>query len=336
MSEPLFSCTLCGRGNFTRSGLRSHWCDEGKGGKSRAITKQEWQAMVDPPASLAIAPVTREVTFEVLDAMPPVRRAATPGAPMQLEEIADHIRQIDARIQETTRGFQNEVIYDIVGKGLLLLKAEAVYLVSDLPETVSGRRHERNEKGQLAAQEGFTKWLGDTFPELNERTARNYRNAARNAGLTSDHTLDDVQALKTALVLHEKKPTDLYKLADALKTPEKQDPAPAPNLVADLMHDLFAALDQALQLRGQFDDQPFEAVTTRLRDTLQRWTGTGWIMGQEDGSAQHGDVDRAITIKAKKGAKKKPSKRGGVLSPEARAKIVAAQKKRWAKTRGGK
>lgn len=54
-TEPLFTCPHCGQANFTRRGLRSHWCDAlGKEGKSRAITKDEWSAIVDPPKALAV------------------------------------------------------------------------------------------------------------------------------------------------------------------------------------------------------------------------------------------------------------------------------------------
>lgn len=247
---------------------------------------------------------------------------------MPLAEIEDHIRQFDARIEDRTRGYHNEVIYDIVGKGLMLLKGRAEHLnitgrpksgetVSPLSKKEAKQLVKLEEKGE----QGFLSWFDTTFPGQQIRTARNYMNAARNAGLTSDHGLEDVEALRTALALHEKKPTDLYRLADKVSETPPEDTTPPPNLVADTQRDLFAYLDQALVLRDQMDAEVFEAVHVRLHATLEKLTGAKWIMADEAPStngAQHGDLHanghandvarRHAKVKAK-AAQKKAAKR---------------------------
>lgn len=295
-TEQLVTCDLCGQANILPRGLAAHQ----KSKHCRDARKKT---------------VGKPLTLDALEVLPPIKRAGK-GKPMPLAEIEDHIRAIDARIDGCTRGFHNEVIYEIVGKGLMLLKGREAHLRQGqkaLVETVSTSGKQPTSKALAKAEEasekGFLAWLDEKFPEQSSRTARNYMNAARNVGLTSDHTLDDVQALKLTMALHEKKPTDLYRLADAVsETPDENEPAPQPNLVADLTRDLFSYLDDAIVLRDNMEPEQYEAVHSRLHATLEKLTGAKWVMLEEAPSAdgaQHGEQHGG------KPAKKKAVKKGG-------------------------
>ncbi len=295
--EQLFSCPDCGTNNFTKRGLKSH-----RGGTNCKRVQAE----------KAASPPIKTLTLESLETLPPIRRASKPGEPMPLAEIEDHIRQLDARINEKTRGYHNEVIYDIVGKGLMLLKGRDVHLRQGqkaLVETVSTSGKQPTSRALAKAEEkgeqGFLGWLEASFPDQSTRTARNYMNAARNAGLTSDHALADVEALKLTAALHEKKPTDLYRLEDALKTTPEPDNTPPANLVADVQRDLFNYLDQALQIRNEMDHEAYEATTQRLQSTLEALTGCKWGIVDGNDSAQHGEVHGGNGKSPKKAAKRK-------------------------------
>lgn len=270
----------------------------------------------DAGFEFAAKPAVKTLTLESLETLPPVKRAAKPGAPMALAEIEDHIIQLDAQINDRTRAYHNEVIYDIVAKGLMLLKGREIHLRQGqkaLVETVSTSGKQPTPKALAKAEEkgeqGFIAWLEKTFPEQSARTARNYMNAARNACLTSDHGLADVAALRQTGALNEKKPTDLYRLEDSLKDKPAELPEPKIDLVGDTDAALFEILDDALQLRDDHDVEPYEAVTTRVQAFLEAWTGCKWSMVDDaNDSAQHGDVGRVssrATKPAKKGAKRK-------------------------------
>jgi hypothetical protein len=231
-----------------------------------------------------------------------------PTNSIALADIEAHLRRIDAQIAEHTRGFHNTVIYDIVAKGLLLLKANAAH---NAQGTRTDRKKPRATVAQSPAAPGFDQWLEDHFPDTSRRSAYNYMNAARNAGLTSDHTLEDVDALRESLALHEKKPTDLYRLPDSLKpAPSLDDPAPPVNLAAQVQLELFSVLDQTITARESMDPATYEATWHRMQTTLEAFTGTRWTMqdaasATTDDSAQHGDTHIG---KAPKPAKK-PAKR---------------------------
>lgn len=276
----------------------------------------------------------RELTITGLDALPPVHRVGR-AEPVSLAVLETQIRDLLQADFSREQAFRNESVYDRVAVGLCLLKGRELHLRKGGRPQNSGNVSTVSKKAEDKAEISFNKWIEESFPAFTTRTARNYMNGARNCGLTSDHGLEDVQALRTAQALHDKTAKELYKLADALKTPEKAELPPVPNLVADVTRDLFAALDQALQLRDQFEPDGFEAVTTRTLAFLEKWTGARWVMGTGDDGAQHGDVE-IVTAKSAKAARKKPAKRGSFLSPAARAKIAAAQKARWAKHKGGK
>ncbi len=227
---------------------------------------------------------------------------------MLLAEIEDHIRSFDAKIAERTRAYQNEVIYDIVAKGLMLLKARETHLKQGqktLVETVSTSA--KKQARALAKQEeegerGFLAWLESRFPGQSSRTARNYMNAARNCALTSDHDLDDVEALRQAQALHEKKPTDLYRLTDTPPPPPGNSEQPR-NLVTEVQMELFGVLDQVVSVRDDMSADQYEAAWIRMKETLEKFTGAAWEMVNTSSHGEHGEEHVATAKKTAKRTK---------------------------------
>jgi len=245
------------------------------------------------------------------------KSAIAPGQVSPLPEIERQLGLIDARVAELNRQYNNELVYFIVAKGLMFLKAKAS--LEPPYETVShGENPTRNalslgktpcetvshglrRNGKAGRFEGsFLKWLAEKWPDTAPRTAQNCMNAARNAGLTSDHSLEDVEALRAAEVLHGKTASELYRLADALKDKPTHAPSlPLPNLVAAVQLDLFRDLDQILAVRGDMEPDDFEATTQRILATLVAFTGHAWEPAGSgiDDAAQHAEMSE---IKSKK------------------------------------
>jgi hypothetical protein len=95
MSEQLLQCPMCLQPNFTRRGLRSHWCPSKAVGKRKSapLDKDEWQAIVDG----RWAEFTREraAAVEIPDTLPSPsasadssREHASQSAPGNLSKIA--------------------------------------------------------------------------------------------------------------------------------------------------------------------------------------------------------------------------------------------------------
>jgi len=347
----LYTCPKCGKPNFTARGLRGHVCRENG---RKPLTKDEVETVIAAGGqgveTIAARPArtTRELTLEALEVLPPVKRAAK-GRPMPLAEIEDHIRELDAKIDDRTRGYHNEVIYDIVAKGLMLLKGRAAHQTETLTQFQKGNKKAAKNGGETVSppsekhlvrlgevgEKGFLAWFEETFEGQQIRTARNYMNAARNAGLTSDHGLEDVEALRVAAALHEKKPTDLYRLADApSKTPTDLPPAQISH-VAEVQRDLFSYLDQTLQLRDDMEPEDFAATTQRLQATLEKLTGGKWAMvDATDDSAEHASMhkkNRESTRMNAKGKGKLSAAASANRAARNRAKIKAAIARVWAK-----
>lgn len=311
-TETLLTCPDCGTPNFYPRGLKAH-----RGNKHCLEVHAE-------RAAAAPAPTGRAITFSDLDVLPPPKRPAQPGAAMPLVEIEEHIRGFDAKITDRTYGYHNEVIYDIAAEGLMFLKAQAHYVFSNLRETVSLKCRKRNGKGQLAAAEdGFFGWLRRTYcqgPFKNEaeaarffqskkRSAYNYMKLATNNGLTSDHTLDHIEAMRADKALHGRNPTEFYKGQLALDAAniEPEKPEPPVNLVAEVKRDLFEYLDQALSLRDEMPPEDYEDTWHRLRDTLQKLTGRQWEMQGEPpmiNATEHAALTFAPDAKAQRTTKK--------------------------------
>lgn len=212
-----------------------------------------------------------------------------PENPGDLASIEAGIRQLQQGLDNRTREYFNKTIYDIVTLGLYFLKAEAIHLLSAQPATVAGGCRKRSKSGQLQAGDGFTAWALDKFPEISERSTRNYRNAARNAGLTADDTMESVIRLREAKMLHDRKPTDLYRLKD--KAPAH--PAAlltAPNFIWEIMRDLSAHQGAALAARGSMSGEEYEAVQSRTKEFLDAFTGATWGMEGASSVGSHGST----------------------------------------------
>lgn len=263
-----------------------------------------------PAAPESPTPKGRVLTLGDLDVLPPVRRV-TKAAPVSLDVLETQIRDLLHSDISREQEWQRTAIYDRVAIGLCLLKGRELHL-QKAGRPKNGGNGSTISKAEQKAETGFLDWIEVQFPGFSTRTARNYMNGARNCGLTSDHGLEDVEALRTAQALHDKTAKELYQIKDAVKPTTTDAPAPAPNLVADLTRDLFGYLDDALTLRDQMEPEAFEAVHTRLHATLEKLTGAKWIMADDaaalDG-AQHGELHTPkANTKAGKAAKKKGAK----------------------------
>lgn len=272
-----------------------------------------------------------------LEVLPPVRRVSK-GKPVSLDVLETQIRDFLGADQAREREYQNAAIYDRVAIGLCLLKGRELHLQKAGRPKNCGNGSTISAKAEGKADLGFIAWLETKFPGFSTRTARNYMNGARNCGLTADHSLEDVDALRTAQALHDKTAKELYRLEDALKDqPDHDDQAPAPNLVAAVQLDLFRDLDQALQLRDEFSAEDYEATFTRIKATLERFTGCEWVMTDKPVTVEAGTHGELQPAELKKTAKAKPvKKKAAKKKADFRDKIVAKMKARWAARSAGK
>lgn len=310
-TEQLITCPDCGTPNLTPRGLAPHR-------KSKHCANVKAARAAKPNGA-------REITIHDLDVLPPVRRTKA-GKPVPIDVLETQIRDLLAADFSREQAYRNEAVYDRVAVGLCLIKGREIHLRQG--QTLTSGNVSTSPKGlakaEAKADQGFITWIEEQFPNFSTRTARNYMNAARNCGLTSDHSLEDVDALKTAQALHDKTAKELYQLADALKTPDAPaKPEPAVRLVPTVQAELFQSLDQTITLRDQMRDDEYEATWTRLQATLEKFTGYAWRMADEPASAdgaQHGEISRS--------PKKAKTKKG--LTPADRVKLAAKMKARWA------
>jgi hypothetical protein len=207
-----------------------------------------------------------------VDLLPPPDEAT-------LSECATNIARLYAVIGARTRAFHDEVIYHYVEVGLYFLKVKEALGHGDFMEFLS--------------QNGNVSNLG-----IIDRTARNYMNAARNAGLTHESTEESIDALRARQALHGKKATDLYRLTDG---DQEQDQEQEQESKWDLMREVAIAtreqLEQLIEHRRGMNKKVYETVAARLHRTIEEFTGTGWVMTEDrkPGESQpffkeHGDV----------------------------------------------
>jgi len=268
-------------------------------------------------------PRTREITLSDLETLPPIRRVSGPSVPLSTleEQILDYHRAD----KEKESAFLHSALYDRIAIGLCLLKAQQIHLCA----TVARRS---KKSGRLQSADGFDKWLSEFIsrhPDFGRRSAYNYINGAINSGLTSDHGIEHVEAMRAAHALEGKTLKELYRLKDKTPPATKPEP-PGPTLVQQAQVALFESLDATITLRDDMAAEVFEACHLRLKETLEKFTGQRWAPVDEVGNAdgEHGELAPVAT-------KKKPYRTAGKLTPEARARIMAAQKARWAKHKGG-
>jgi len=158
-------------------------------------------------------------------------------------------------VDEKTRKFKNQLIYDIVALGVALMRAKA---------EVGHGHFEDYLKSDTVSVLGIT-----------DRTARRYMAAAENAGLSENSTVRDVLALRKAKALHGKNPTDLYRLKSG-----DEETKPTAGETADLVRDTLDRLetecDAAITLRERMNDRLYERCWRKLQLTLETLTDTGW------------------------------------------------------------
>src|ERR1700726_1703784 len=182
-----------------------------------------------------------------------------------LRECAASISKIHEVIEGKTRKFQEDVIYDFVAMGLYFLKAKKAIGHGDFMEFV---------KLETVSNLGIT-----------DRSARNYMNCCRNAGLTEQHEYADVEMLRAAGTLNGRKPTELYRLADSMAEDAIRDKDTPRQVKADLIRDAAVILRESCEhlvsLRDQMNKHVFSTVCARLHRTLEELTACGWEMNSK-------------------------------------------------------
>jgi hypothetical protein len=212
----------------------------------------------------ALAKPAKSVDFELLP----------PADKKRLEQCAGEIRRMHCVISEKTQRFQEEVIYDFVEWGLYFVQA----------------------KHALGHGEFGDFLKSATVADLNisERSARNYMNAARNAGLTHASTAEDIETLRRSKALHGKKPTELYRLLDSAEEEhEEEKPGPKWQLVRDTAVSLREACENAVAIRDSLNKKAFQTFCARLHRTLEDMSGSQWdIVDQREREPfkEHGDI----------------------------------------------
>lgn len=126
-----------------------------------------------------------------------------------IDSVAREVRRQFSILEGLKLPPPDEHIYLVVSVGLFLLKAEAQFLLSKKPDAPN--KQARDSHGQMLPGDGFLKWLSDEFPTMGSRAALRYRTAARNVGLTSEHTQSDIESLRSAKALHGRVATRLYR-----------------------------------------------------------------------------------------------------------------------------
>jgi hypothetical protein len=254
---------------------------------------------------------------------PSKKTAAQPATSVDLEIVPRDEQQLTdaARQVRELRGVVSaktvDLIYDVVALGVYLLKCRDVHCRqgrrTDLVETVS--TSDDPDAGFLVfLEKEFCRGSAefDTDEEHRRhvnatlRSFRNYMNAARNATLTGDHTLEDVQRLREKHFLDNLNLTDLYRLQD--KEPEQQPPPqPKPSVHATYSADLSKLCSEILTLKDDCPSEFYEANHTLLKSTLEAYTGAEWVIA---GTANHGEHAQVhIAGKTAKRAKAKKKKR---------------------------
>ncbi len=111
-----------------------------------------------------------------------------------------------------------------IGMGLYFLKAQTI-LVLEASDRGQGRKSIETVSIDLSLAAaatpppGFVQFLNGVFETkqwaaVTSRTAYNYMNAARKLGLTHESTDEDIEALKAANAIGDRRMKDLYRLGD--------------------------------------------------------------------------------------------------------------------------
>jgi len=262
--------------------------------------------------------------------MPKPSKKTTPAKSVSVELVPSHDQQLTnaiAQVRELESAINAkaiDLVYDIVAAGVYWLKIRDLHCREHLTqfhgvETVS------TPEGDADQSAGFLNLIEREFTrhDLDEagqkkhfqakaRTIRNYMTAARNAGLTGDHTLEDVQRLRDQHALDDKRVTDLYRLQDS--EPGGDQTPPPRNLVAEAAQDLSRVIGDILKVKDETPPELYEANVTLLRSSLEAYTGHSWGFVAPGAEPDHGE----ITITAPKARKPGKKARGasGAKAPK--------------------
>lgn len=229
-----------------------------------------------------------------VEVLPPEPPAPDPKA------VKTCVREI-SKFQRSIAKKSRDLVYEIVSAGLFLLKLRELHLAQGQHPALGGGDGD-------GEPHGFYRVIEDEFanPDIEDdgerrkhlaallRTTRNYMTAARNAGLTAEHEIADVQRLKKQHALDDRTASELYRLKDKTPHPAASDDDEKPNLAAQAAGDLSAACDAIRSLRDQTDPDVYQANVTTLRETLDLYTDARWDMVESAvDHAEHAEVHRS-------------------------------------------
>lgn len=213
-----------------------------------------------PPAELALRPEPKPLAVPVeFDVLLPEKLDSL----KDIEGVMSRLLRQELQIREWER-------FNIIIQGLCFLKAREIHLAQGKRDGEEGfyRWHRTLLSGGALSDEAATEADAEKAFQSASRKARNYMNAARNHGLTAEHSLDDVRALRASGALE--KPLN-YRLKDREQDGGAGEPPPL-DLPEEAMRSLFAALDQVLELRDETPSQVYEAITTRIFESAAAYT----------------------------------------------------------------
>jgi len=247
-----------------------------------AALKSRWAKTKAPAAAKnARPPATDGGELEVM-----------PKEGQELSACVEQIRELQFTINEKTR----DLVYDIVATGVYFLKLRDLHLMQGhkgLAETVSASEDAEQGFYNIIEKEFCRHDIKDEDERkkhiaAQQRSARNYMNAARNANLTGDHTLQDVQELRQKGVLDGKKATDLYKLTDKAKA-KFEDHEPVPDLAAEALAAFEQAAEQIRILKEHMTNPQWEVAVASAKTHLEALTDSTWdnsgdplVMGEHE------------------------------------------------------
>ena len=204
-----------------------------------------------------------------------------------LTEIEAQLTPIAERIQKKSE----DLLYDMVGAGLWLMKAQEAHRLSNVGHAADGKFD------GSAGDTGFKGWLETHYPKISRATAYNYINGAKNCGLTVTSGPDAVDTLRARKFLAGKTARDICSLKDK---PEVDGDHSGQETRYDLVRDELVSLrercENVINLRESMTKEAYSTACARLQRTLEEMTQTGWTMssdrkpGEQLHFKEHGDV----------------------------------------------
>ncbi len=259
MSETLFTCPACERGNFTEAGLRHHKC---KGPLAAAAARAAAKGV--KPAAVITAPTPADIL-----------KAAERDLAKHSDAIKRHIASFDKL-----------TLANKLGLGLAAYKAHMVFAIADPAKRGAMKGKKLVTRDELP-DGGFEGWLDSTGSDLKKPAAYKYMTALRGLGL--DHQSTDRQI--AAELKRRERAGETVTLASLIAAatdrlaPPAEPPAPPSQLSFD---DYLATLktfrEDAELVIEQAKDMPEhlrKVAAARAYATLHALTGTAWQPSDE-------------------------------------------------------